>query len=241
MASMACQANGWPVAMQIPRYSFRMPVDDPLASVRLAYDVVAESYSKMLPDASFEAPADRGMIEAFAGYMKCGNGGTVVDAGCGTGRMTVLLSSLGIETAGIDVSPGMIDVARRTHPGLSFSVAELGKLPYADMQLGGIFAWYSIIHSAPEDLPGVFAEFFRVLAPGGYALISFQVGVGGRLISRAYGHDVSMTAQLFPPAAVSEQLANAGFTIIARMTREAGPLERSPQAVILAQRPHLRP
>jgi len=54
---------------------------------------------------------------------------SVVDAGCGSGRMTRLLSSLGVDTSGIDLSAGMIDVARRTCPGLGFEVAELGKLP----------------------------------------------------------------------------------------------------------------
>ncbi|KRE63875.1 hypothetical protein ASG92_02865 [Arthrobacter sp. Soil736] len=68
-------------------------------------------------------------------------------------------------------------------------------------------------------------------------MISFQVGEGSRQISRAYGHDVSMDAQLFPPAAVIEDLANAGFTMVAQMSREPGPRETSPQAVLLAQRP----
>ncbi|MBT2535636.1 class I SAM-dependent methyltransferase [Arthrobacter sp. ISL-69] len=214
-----------------------MHVDDRLANVRSAYDTVAESYARLLPDASFEAPADRGMIEAFAGYVKEENAGPVLDAGCGAGRMTGLLSRLGVDVSGIDVSAGMVEVARRTNPGLRFEVAELRALPYPDMHLGGVFAWYSVIHLAPGDLPGVFAEFFRVLRPGGYAMISFQVGDGPRHIARAYGHDVSLDAQLFPPATVIERLTNAGFTMVAQMSREPGPREKSPQAVILAQRP----
>ncbi|TSE15931.1 hypothetical protein B1A87_008465 [Arthrobacter sp. KBS0703] len=83
----------------------------------------------------------------------------------------------------------------------------------------------------------MFAEFFRVLAPGGYALVSFQVGEGPRHISRAYGHDVSMDAQLFHPAAVTQQLEHIGFNVVAQMSRGPGPREKSPQAVLLAQRP----
>lgn len=214
-----------------------MHCDDRLARVRFAYDVVAESYARLLPDASFEAPEDRGMIEAFATHVLEGNARSVVDAGCGSDRMTRVLSSLGVDTSGIDLSAAMIDVARRTCPGLGFEVAELGNLPYADMQLGGVFAWYSIIHSAPHELPGVFAEFFRVLAPGGYTLISFQVGEGSRHISRAYGHDVSMVAELFGSAAVIHDLTRSGFKVVAQMSREPGPREKSPQAVLLAQRP----
>ncbi|MET4096330.1 methyltransferase domain-containing protein [Arthrobacter sp. UYCu712] len=210
--------------------------DDRLALVRSAYDVVAQSYARLLPDASFEAPEDRRMIESFAASVSGGPALPVVDAGCGAGRMTRLLSTLGIDVAGIDLSAGMVDVARRTYPDLSFEVAELADLPYSDMALGGVFAWYSIIHSPPGDLPRVFAEFHRVLAPGGHAMFSFQVGDGPRQLSRAYGHDVSMEAHLFAPEAVIEQLTVAGFKVVARMTRGPGPREKSPQAVLLAQR-----
>ena len=214
-----------------------MHVGDRLANVRSTYDTVAESYARLLPDAAFETPADRGMIEAFASYVKEANARPVLDAGCGAGRMTRVLSRLGVDPSGIDVSPGMVEVARRTSPGLRFEVAELRNLPYPDMHLGGVFAWYSVIHLAPGDLPGVFTEFFRVLAPGGYAMVSFQVGDGPRHMARAYGHDVSMDAQLFPPATVVEHLTTAGFTMVAQMSREPGPRETTPQAVILAQRP----
>ena len=214
-----------------------MNADARLATVRSTYDQVAESYARLLPDASFEAPVDRGMIDAFVTHVAEGSARSVVDAGCGSGRMTRLLASLGVDVSGIDMSPGMIDVARRTYPELSFGVAELADLPYTDGQLGGVFAWYSIIHSPPKDLPRIFAEFFRVLVPGGHALLSFQVGEGHRHLSRAYGHDVSMQAQLFTPEFITEHLAGAGFNVVARMTRPARTHETTPQAVLLARRP----
>jgi ubiquinone/menaquinone biosynthesis C-methylase UbiE len=210
---------------------------DPLSMVRSGYDVVAESYARLLPDASFEAPADRRMIEAFVAHVCEGSGRPVVDAGCGTGRMIPLLSSLGADVSGIDVSAGMIGVARRNNPEFSLGVAALSDLPYPDMHLGGVFAWYSIIHSLPGDLPGIFAEFFRVLVPGGFVLLSFHAGEGRRHLSHAYGHDVSMDAHLFTPAVVTGNLAGAGFSLVEQLVREPGPREKTPQAVLLAQRP----
>ena len=214
-----------------------MTVDERLATVRTTYDAVAESYAKLLPDASFEAATDRGMIEAFATYVTDGTRGPVVDAGCGTGRMTRMLASQGVPISGIDVSAGMIDVARRTYPELSFEIAGLSDLPFADGQLGGVFAWYSIIHSPPTELPRIFAEFFRVLAPGGYALLGFQVGEGHRHLTHAYGHDVSVEAHLFTPEIIAGHLADAGLSVIAQMTRQARTQETTPQAVLLAHRP----
>lgn len=211
--------------------------DDRLAAVRSAYDVVAETYARLLPDASFEAPVDRAMIEAFAAHVTQGSARPVIDAGCGAGRMTGLLSSLGLEVFGIDLSAGMVAAARRAHPELRFDVGDLANLSCSDMQLGGVFAWYSIIHSPPIELPRIFAEFFRVLAPGGYALLGFQVGEGPRQLSRAYGHDVSMEAHLFTPALVASHLEIAGFEVTAQLVRQPGPRERTPQAVLLARRP----
>ena len=214
-----------------------MNADSRLDSVRSTYDAVAESYARLLPDASFEAPTDRCMIEAFVAHVAEGNAQSVLDAGCGTGRMTRLLASLGVDVSGIDLSPGMIAVARTNYPELSFEVAGLSALPYADNQLGGVFAWYSIIHSPPTALPRIFAEFFRVLAPGGHALLSFQVGEGHRHLSRAYGHDVSLESHLFAPETIAEHLTDAGFSVIARMARQARPQEKTPQAVLLVHRP----
>ena len=214
-----------------------MTVHDRLDRVRSTYDAVAESYAHLLPDASFEAPTDRGMIEAFVTYVTDGTRGPVVDAGCGTGRMTRLLASQGADVSGIDVSAGMIDVARRNYPELSFEVAELADLPYTNGELGGVFAWYSIIHSPPTDLPRIFAEFFRVLAPGGYALLGFHVGDGDRHLTRAYGHAVSVETHLFTPELIAGHLADAGFSVVAQMTRQARTQETTPQAVLLAQRP----
>ncbi|MDZ4092147.1 MAG: class I SAM-dependent methyltransferase [Arthrobacter sp.] len=214
-----------------------MTADIRLDSVRSAYDAVAESYAGLLPDASFEAPTDRGMIEAFVSHVAEGSARDVVDAGCGTGRMTRLLASLGVAVSGVDLSPGMIAVARRTSPELSFEVAELSELPYEDRQLGGVFAWYSIIHSPPGDLPRILSEFFRVLAPGGHALLSFQVGEGHQHLTRAYGHDVTLEAHLFTPELIAGHLTGVGFTVIAQLARRARPHEKTPQAVILAQRP----
>ena len=148
--------------------------------------------------------------------------------------MTRLLSSLGLDVSGIDLSPGMIAVARRNYPELSFEAGELADLPFPDGRLRGVFGWYSITHSSPEELPRVLAEFFRVLAHGAHVLLSFQVGEGP---GRAYCHEVSMVAHRFTPEVIEDHLAGAGFDVVAQLTRPARSQETTPQAVFLAHRP----
>lgn len=98
------------------------------------------------------------------------------DLGCGTGRITAHLDSLGVEAFGIDLSPAMVNLARLTHPDLRFNVGSITDLDLSDAAVGGVLAWYSTIHTPPQDLPSVFAEFSRVLTPGGYLLVGFHVG-----------------------------------------------------------------
>ena len=87
----------------------------------------------------------------------------------------------------------MITVTRRAHPGLQFDVGSMTALDLTDGVLGGIVAWYSIIHTPPQRLPGVFTEFHRVLGPGGHLLLAFQVGDERVRLEQAYGHTVSPT------------------------------------------------
>jgi SAM-dependent methyltransferase len=56
---------------------------------------------------------------------------TVLDAGCGTGRVAIELARHGIEVVGVDVDPSMIAEARRRAPGLEFLEADLASLDLA--------------------------------------------------------------------------------------------------------------
>jgi hypothetical protein len=116
---------------------------------------------------------------------------------------------------------------------LRFEVGSMTGLELEDGVLAGIVAWYSIIHTPPEELPVVFTEFRRILAPGGRVLLAFQVGDERRRLTEAYGHTVSYDAYRLVPDRVAEQLADAGIVVSARLVREAGAREATPQAYLL--------
>lgn len=163
--------------------------------------------------------------------------GTVADLGCGTGRVTAHLRDLGLDAFGVDLSPGMAEVARRTYPGLRFEVGSMTALDLPDGSLAGALAWYSTVHTPLEDLPVLFAEFRRVLAPGGHLLLAFKVGDEKVRLEHAYGHAVSLDVHRFPPGRVAALLAEAGLDEVARLVREADETERTPQAFLMARRP----
>lgn len=210
---------------------------DDLADVRCAYDTVAEAYATALPDTSFEAPLDMAMIDDFRARLLAVPGSKVIDAGCGAGRLSAYFSGAGLDVTGVDLSPGMVRVARQSHPGLVFEVGQLTDLPAADSGADGILAWYSIIHSAPAELPAIAREFWRVLRPGGLALIAFQAGSGHRTLERAYGHDVALRAELHSADDVVLRLTEQGFVLVAQLVRAARATEKHPQAMLLVRRP----
>jgi SAM-dependent methyltransferase len=203
--------------------------------VREAYDRVAEDYAALLADLLAASPYDRAVLGAFAEMV--GDRGLVADVGCGPGRITGHLHELGLDVVGIDLSPGMLAVARRAHPHLAFGLGSLTALGVGDGTLAGVVAWYSIIHTPPAELPLVFAELHRVLAPGGRLVLAFQAGDERVHIEHAYGHDVSVDAYRLPPERIADLVTAAGGVVDAQLVRAPTADEKRPQAYLLAHRP----
>ncbi|QWC85590.1 methyltransferase domain-containing protein [Nocardioidaceae bacterium] len=150
-------------------------------SVRAAYDTVADLYAARLPDLRAEAPLDLAMLDAFIDTV--GPAANVLDAGCGTGRLSRHLVGRGLDASGIDLSPGMVAEASRSVPGVAFSVASLNQLPFGSGTFDGVLLWYSTIHTPRPEQPTIYREVARVLRPGGHLLVGFQSGTGERELS----------------------------------------------------------
>ncbi|QCB50641.1 class I SAM-dependent methyltransferase [Rhodococcus sp. PAMC28707] len=203
---------------------------------RTAYDAVAHSYAELLRDELSHKPLDRRLLDTFADMLFAGGGTRVLDAGCGPGRVSEYLHGHGLTTLGIDVSPAMIDIARRGYPALQFDVGSILDLNLAGGCFEGVVAWYSIIHTPPKLLTVVFAEFWRVLAPGGLLLLSFQVGDERVRIEHAYGHAVAYDVYRLSPEEISDQLSERGFQVEVRVVRAPTGSELQPQAYIIARK-----
>jgi SAM-dependent methyltransferase len=214
------------------------PLD--LRGVRAAYDTVAEDYATRLPDTRAEAPLDLAMVDAFAAAVTAADVPLVLDAGCGAGRMSRYVAQRGCLVEGVDLSPGMVAMARRDHPDLTFDVGSLTDLPYAADRFAGVLLWYSIIHTPPAGQARVFAEVARVLRPAGHVLVGFQSGEGARDVSAAYrrfGHEVELERHLYTADQVGSWLEGAGLREVCRLVRRAQGEEKDDQAVLLAQAP----
>jgi SAM-dependent methyltransferase len=216
--------------------------DHRLGATRASYDTVAEAYAELLADSLDTRPLDRALFGAFAETVEeaVGPAAEIADIGCGPGHVTAYLRGRGANAFGVDLSPEMVAVARRRHPGVRFVEGSMTGLDLADGSLGGIVSWYAIVHTPPELLPTVFAEFHRVLAPGGHLLIGFKAGERVNHLDRAYGHNLSLDVYWTPPEQIASLLRAAGFTVDGRLIREPDQAARAAgsgqQAVLFAHR-----
>ena len=190
-----------------------MTEPDFLRDTRASYDAIAVSYAERFAGAEAAKPLDRAVLDAFAEYVRNAGDLPVADIGCGPGRVTAYLSGRGLTAFGIDLSPGMIEVARGSHPGVRFEVGSMLALDLPDDSLGGVLAWYSTIHVPDEQLPRALAEFRRVLVPGGHLLLAFQAGDEPLLLTEAMGHAISLVFRRRQPERVAELLGRAGLPV----------------------------
>ena len=103
---------------------------------------------------------------------------SVLDAGCGTGRVAQELDRRAVAVVGVDADASMIAAARRRRPDLTWLVAELG-----DLELGRTFdvvvmAGNVPLFTPPGTQPELVAGCARHVAPGGALICGFQLGRG---------------------------------------------------------------
>jgi SAM-dependent methyltransferase len=208
-----------------------------LSTTQAFYDAVAVDYAERFSNSLEAKPLDRAVLAAFAELVRAAGAGPVADLGCGPGCVTAHLHSLGLSIFGVDLSSAMVAQARQEHPGLRFDEGSMTALDLTDGALGGIVAWYSIIHTPQERLPEVFAEFHRVLAPGGHLLLAFQVGDEPLYLAQPFGHAVSLDFNRLSPDRVADLLRQAGLVVDARLLREPDQTEKVQQAHLLARKP----
>ena len=138
-----------------------------------AYYERAENRLDHRPDGGLDA-AETALTEHFLPA-----GGTVLDLGCGNGRVALALAARGFKVEGLDISPSMIEEARAAaaEAGVDarFRVGDAVKLPEEENALEAVvFACNGIGHLTRDGKVACLVELQRVLRPGGIALLSLR-------------------------------------------------------------------
>ncbi|MBU1001844.1 MAG: class I SAM-dependent methyltransferase [Proteobacteria bacterium] len=106
-------------------------------------------------------------------------GGSILDAGCGSGRDSRRFRDMGFQVEAFDVSREMVRLARE-HTGLRVRHLDFLNADFHPVH-DGVFANASLLHVTPEDLPGVLRRLAAALKPAGVFFASFKHGQGEHL------------------------------------------------------------
>ena len=203
-----------------------------------SYDAVVDEYVRRIFDELQHKPLDRALLDRFADATR--GRGSVCDMGCGPGQVTRYMKERGVEVVGYDLSPKMVEAARRLNAAISFHQADMTALDHADGTWAGLVAFYSLIHIPRSEVVNTLREFRRVLQPGGLLLLAFHIGDETLHFDDWWEQKVNVDFFHFQPEQIARDLQTAGFEIEEIIEREPYPeVERqSRRAYIFTRRPN---
>ena len=187
-----------------------------VAGIQESYDLLSARYVELLGSVEQMHELDRRRIREWALAPSLrpedalpGAGRRFLDLGCGPGHWTDYLHRAGVDITGMDLSPEFIASARRSFPEVEYRLGDAYALEAEDDSLVGVLAWFSLIHTPPEDLPRIAAEIARVLAHGGRLLLGWFTGDE----VAPFEHAV-VRAWFWPQRELSAILDDAGFDVL---------------------------
>jgi SAM-dependent methyltransferase len=178
--------------------------------LRRSWDDVAVAYARNRdPDGS-----DADLLEDLLAELPADP--DVLDIGPCDGART--LDNLPAGSVGIDISREALEMARERVPESALLEGDMAVLPIADESMDAVTAYHAVFHVPREEHPGVYAEFARVLRPGGRLLMTLPGGrfettrrgwMGGSMFFSAPGREQTLS-----------QLREAGFTDLRTVTAD---------------------
>jgi len=188
---------------------------------RASYDTVAARYADEIAGELANKPFDREFLDRFAESVR--GKGKVLELGCGPAHVAAYLAERGVDVSGLDLSPQMVEQARRRFPGLDVMVGNMLDLPFADGSLAGLIAFYSIIHFDDDQLAAAFREMARVLDPGCPVALAFHIGNQVEHLEQWWDMPVVLDFRYLDPAVILGMLGKANFEIESTVVREPIP------------------
>lgn len=158
---------------------------------------------------------DLDQIDEFFAHLTPGS--KVLDAGCGAGRDTELLSQKGLQVIGLDISTGLLEEARKRQPNREFIEGNILSLLFSENSFDGVWSHASLLHlETVNDVEQALSEFYRILKKPGvlHVLVKAQTGTEKTaIVSDALsGHERFF--QYFTKSELEKLLTDAGFALI---------------------------
>jgi SAM-dependent methyltransferase len=194
---------------------------DRAAKTQSSYDALAEEYARRFVNELDYRPRERDLLRRFA--QQCRNHGLICDLGCGPGHIARYICDFNLDVMGLDISLGSLMQARRRHSEILFLQGDMLTLPFASAKLGGIVAFYSIIHFDGLEVDQALTEMRRVLSPDGQLLLGFHVGTNVVHVDEELGVKVDLDARFFSMDDLTGRLTGLGFRVVEQFQRDPYP------------------
>ncbi|QIJ66234.1 class I SAM-dependent methyltransferase [Streptomyces sp. JB150] len=151
----------------------RPPAGAPDAAA--VFDALGSAYEKAFAGSAAHRASLDWLLERLA------PGSSVLDVGSGTGRPTAeTLAGAGHRVLGVDVSPVMVELARRQVPDAAFRCADIREVPLAEGSYDAVCVYFSLLQMTRDEQSGLLERLVRALRPGGHmVLATVPVDVAG--------------------------------------------------------------
>ncbi|WP_255150766.1 class I SAM-dependent methyltransferase [Halorarius halobius] len=179
---------------------------DEKRTVRDGYDAIADDY------AAQRTLDGRGtdLVRAFAADLPEGR---VLDAGCGGGVPASAVLAERHDVVGMDLSAEQLGHLRENVPAAAPVAGDLTDLPFSAGAFDGLASLFAVIHVPRERHGDVFAEFNRVLRPGGEALVVVGSDAWEGRNPDWLDTGTEMFWSFYGPERNRDLLRDAGFTV----------------------------
>lgn len=158
---------------------------------RQRHDHLAASYRALF------APVTGLAIRHLLDAAQVSPGGSLLDVATGPGALAAEANGLAIRSTGVDLSPGMIELARNAYPGVEFHVADVEHLPFADASFDAVVCNFGLGHfPCPE---ASVAECVRTLKAGGRIALSWWDGLDKQRIQGLFREAIAEIGATTPP------------------------------------------
>lgn len=185
-----------------------------------AHEAIRTRFNERAPHYD-ESDMHRAVAAAVAAFVSLTNVETVLDVATGTGLVlrSILDRQLIPNLVGIDLSPGMLAVAKRELPSATFHMADAAALPLPDASVD-LVTCVTALHIIPDTAAAI-REWRRVLKPGGRA-VTATFGESDRGTRSRHPYPVDH-ASFASPEALAQTVAPLGFRITRHEIRHHGP------------------
>jgi SAM-dependent methyltransferase len=197
------------------------------------YDQIAEDWHR-------DHQSDDWWIEGTDRFVALvGKGARVLDIGCGSGVKSKYLKEQGLDLVGIDLSPKMIDIARREVPDTEFHAMDLKEAWRLEGMFDGLFMQAVLLHVPKAEAQEQITALARKLKRGGFFYIAVKAKREGGVeeeikTENDYGYEYQRFFSYYTLDEVKKFFENAGLKII---YENGADLDQTNWIQVIAQNP----